>query len=135
MGWFKQERMLSVCSGFSIPSLSLSNAAIVLVSATVQLHRSFGFCTLLNGTLSWERTAVQAFSSFIFPSFNQEPQSFLCLHPHWFLITPSSFSGTESCFSSTPPLVAVCYHLYELPLMRLSSEQTLAWERRRRGLE
>lgn len=37
--------------------------------------------------------------------------------------------------SSSSPLVAISYHLYELPLMRLSSEQTLAQGRRRQGLE
>lgn len=128
--------MCPVSSGFNIPSLNLSNAAIVLVSVAVLLHRSFGFCTLLNGTLSWERTCNASFPLFYFPSFSPGSYSLSAIYiPNGFLIAPSSFSGTESCFSNTSPLVAVCYHLYELPLMRLSSEQTLAWERRRRGLE
>lgn len=74
------------------------------------------------------------------PSFNLATASPLCLlcccsgFSHSYP-TLSSFPGTVSCVSSSSPLFAVCYHLYELPLMRLSGEQTLAWGQRRRGLE
>lgn len=89
-----------------------------------------------------ERCTAFPFLSFLFltstwqPS-NLKPGSFLCLHScsSGSLSHLSSFSGTQSCVRSGSPFVDVCYHLYELPLMRLSGVQTLAWGWRRQGLE
>ena len=44
--------------------------------------------------------------------------------------TLSVFPGSYSCVGKVSPLVAVCYHLCELPLMRSSGEPTLAWGER-----
>lgn len=105
-------------------------------------QKEFGVLCLHNCNMSSERCTAFPFLSFLFlastwqPS-SLKPGSFLRLHSSCSgsLSHLSSFSGTQSCVRSRSPFVDVCYHLYELPLMRLSGVQTLAWGWRRQGLE